>query len=630
MPTETVEGNRLLRATLTLAGVDPSAIVLVDEPAGVAALTAERLAPQDLLLRSMRVNTEAGEKLAEASAEITMLYAEIDDLTVQLAEEQKVRGEVEDLRLGWELGEIELTDLERDNERLRARIRWLESELTAHHVHVASQEPPGQIVLPGSVVETLELAARLPFLSIGATSDAAAGLDVHPQAERWATKIWQALAALNAYAEGRSAGTWPPFVPSLVQRASAGRRRGPGDVGCTEGFGNHHDQTEVAGSAHLRGAGAGGGVRSVLHAGPHQDPAGRYAVSTDPLPRRHRRPDRPHPHRLRRRSPSHLGLPLTPKLTRFTWPSPTDPKPMVATQLLLVICVASSSLRRLSMRILVLSDHGGKQLGRTVAQLRDAETTVAAWHDSYLRARQDLDASRRRTSWWRRLLEVSTAEERQASARTRQAWQGVAAADAGRQRLDGRARQQAAGVSGEEALQRGLSVLDDSWVMLRGYRNRRGETDHVLVGPGGVWAVEVKRRRVRLHAVGEHWWYEKFDSYGNLVDKGLAVDGGGRSWARQVNDVAADLAAWLARNDLHVPIHTAVMIMHERATLGRCENPTVRAIGTHPTHLLEAIDRYAVSLDSQSCERIVALIRRDHRFHERRRGGSGGRGDRRG
>ena len=278
------------------------------------------------------------------------------------------------------------------------------------------------------------------------------------------------------------------------------------------------------------------------------------------------------------------------------------------------------------MRVLVLSDHGGEQLGQTVAQLRDAETNLVAWHDSYLQARQDLDASRRRKSWWRRLLEVSKAEERQAAAGTRQAWQGVAAADAGRQHLDGRARQQAAGVSGEEALQHGLSVLDDSWVMIRGYRNRRGETDHVLVGPGGVWAVEVKRRRLRLHVVGEQWWFEKFDSYGNLVEKGWAIDGGGRSWARQVNDVAADLGAWLARNDLPVPIRTAVMIMHERAALGRCENPTVHAIGTHPAHLLQAIDRYAVALDPKSCERIVALILRDHQFHQRRRGGSGGSG----
>ncbi|GGN82324.1 hypothetical protein GCM10010112_59590 [Actinoplanes lobatus] len=221
-PAETAERNRLLRATLTLAGVDPSAIALVDEPAEVETLTAERLALQDLLLRSMAANAGAGEKLAEAGAEIAMLYAEIDDLTVQLTEEQKMRGEVEDLRLGWELGEIELTDLERDNERLRARIRWLESELSAHHVHVAGQETPGQMILPGNVVETLELAARLPFLSIGATSDAAAGLDVHPQAERWAIKIWQALAALNAYAEARSTGAWTNSFLAWCQAPPSG------------------------------------------------------------------------------------------------------------------------------------------------------------------------------------------------------------------------------------------------------------------------------------------------------------------------------------------------------------------------------------------------------------------------
>jgi hypothetical protein len=87
----------------------------------------------------------------------------------------------------------------------------------------------------------------------------------------------------------------------------------------------------------------------------------------------------------------------------------------------------------------------------------------------------------------------------------------------------------------------GCPVLDDAWVMIRGYRNRRGETDQLLVGPGGV---------------------------------------GGRGQA------APDPAACHVRERRH--------------------------------------------LDSRSCERIVALIRRDHQFHERRRNGSGGRGDRRG
>jgi hypothetical protein len=247
---------------------------------------------------------------------------------------------------------------------------------------------------------------------------------------------------------------------------------------------------------------------------------------------------------------------------------------------------------------------------------------VAAQHASYRDAWQDLQASRRSKPLWKRLFAVSTAEEREAQARTHGTWQGVVEADYGRQQINGRAQQQAAGVWGEEALVYGLSGLDDSWTMLRGYRNRRGETDHVLVGPGGVWAVEVKRRRVRLHVMGEQWWYEKLSARGNVVETGWAVDGGGRSWARQVNDVANDLAAWLARNGHGVPVRTAVMVMHEQALLGRCENLTVNLVGTHPAHLLGAIEQNAYRVDAAACQEIVTLIKRDHRFHGQRQGRS--------
>ena len=91
-------------------------------------------------------------------------------------------------------------------------MRWLETELTQHQVHLVGVEPPGDFApaeIPASVVEVLEFAGtRLTHLAIGATDDAAAGLDVHPRAEHWAFKIWKALAALNAYAEARSSGQW--------------------------------------------------------------------------------------------------------------------------------------------------------------------------------------------------------------------------------------------------------------------------------------------------------------------------------------------------------------------------------------------------------------------------------------
>ena len=168
-------------------------------------------------------------------------------------------------------------------------------------------------------------------------------------------------------------------------------------------------------------------------------------------------------------------------------------------------------------------------------------------------------------------------------------------------------------------LARALSGLSDEWVMLRGYRNRRGETDHVLVGPHGLWAVEVKHRRVRLNAAGDEWWYEKLDSRGNVVETGRAVDGGGRNWGRQVNDVAVDLAAWLARNGHRIPVHTAVMLMHDRAQIGTCEQLTVDLLATRPADLLDALTRRPRRLSSDSCAEIASLIRRDHRFHAKRR-----------
>ncbi|MEV4130159.1 nuclease-related domain-containing protein [Nocardia sp. NPDC049707] len=143
---------------------------------------------------------------------------------------------------------------------------------------------------------------------------------------------------------------------------------------------------------------------------------------------------------------------------------------------------------------------------------------------------------------------------------------------------------------GEELLTRSLSgLLTDEWVMLRGYRNRRGETDHVLVGPAGAWAVEVKRRRVLLHAVGEDWWFQRLSVQGTVYESEWAVDGGGRSWPRQVGDVAQDLAKWLQRQGHHIPVRTAVILMHEHAQLVECIDPAVDFVGSDPWQLMNTI-----------------------------------------
>ena len=279
--------------------------------------------------------------------------------------------------------------------------------------------------------------------------------------------------------------------------------------------------------------------------------------------------------------------------------------------------------RGVDVRVEVLSDHAGAQWNRTAHRLQETEAALAAENDRLRQAERSLRESRHAKGLWRRVLRVATGEERTATARVEGARQDVTRTADDRRRLDRRERQQAAGVHGEDLLERGLAGLDDRWVMLRGYRNRRGETDHVLVGPLGVWAVEVKRRRVRLHVEGDRWLAERLDAYGNVVGSEPATDATGRTWGRQVGDVAADLSAWLARNGHAVPVRTAVILLHAQAQFGRIAGPGVDLIGSRPSHLVDALGRWAAPLTPADVDEIVALVRRDHAFHERRRRAGG-------
>jgi len=51
-------------------------------------------------------------------------------------------------------------------------------------------------------------------------------------------------------------------------------------------------------------------------------------------------------------------------------------------------------------------------------------------------------------------------------------------------------------------------LLNDDWVLFRGYRNRRGEVDGLLVGPPGLFAYEVKYHNATVCIRGDDWWSE--------------------------------------------------------------------------------------------------------------------------
>ncbi|MGI5206938.1 nuclease-related domain-containing protein [Spirillospora sp. CA-108201] len=262
------------------------------------------------------------------------------------------------------------------------------------------------------------------------------------------------------------------------------------------------------------------------------------------------------------------------------------------------------------MRIEVLSDHPGSQLQDTDAALARERDRVA----QHARAVEDLrrrqEASRR---WWQLARRFRDARELQALQREAPALDPAV--------MHRRAQQQA-GVDAEDRVASELErSLRGDWTLFRGYANRRGEVDHLLVGPGGVWAIEVKGQAVKVHVTGDDWRFEKFDRYGNRVKTGVLADGRGRSWGRQVGEVAGALEEFLRSRGAPVPVRTAVVVMHDRAELGTCRNPGVDVVGIGTRSLLDQVARTGGVLDREGRNKVADLVRRDHRFNAQRRSG---------
>lgn len=109
--------------------------------------------------------------------------------------------------LEWQI--LEAEDAAAQAEAARARVRWLEQRAAETGDYVAGVETPRDAVPPAAsdCVEALELAiAHLPLVVVGDTIEDAAELDQNPKAGTWGRKAWQALRALQSYAEAKASG----------------------------------------------------------------------------------------------------------------------------------------------------------------------------------------------------------------------------------------------------------------------------------------------------------------------------------------------------------------------------------------------------------------------------------------
>lgn len=179
-----------------------------------------------------------------------------------------------------------------------------------------------------------------------------------------------------------------------------------------------------------------------------------------------------------------------------------------------------------------------------------------------------------------------------------------------------------AGGEGERRVTDALARrLPDDWILIDGYKNTAGEIDKVLIGPMGVLAIEIKFVNGKVHCDGDRWWRDKYDKYGNLVEKAIPIaDRRGRGPSAQVNAAADRLQSFLSKRSPVQRVNRAVVLSHESSAIGNITNSTIDLIAT-----LQQLDVSTIAAVMRpgsgglnACL-IADLIQKDHAFHERPR-----------
>jgi hypothetical protein len=174
-------------------------------------------------------------------------------------------------------------------------------------------------------------------------------------------------------------------------------------------------------------------------------------------------------------------------------------------------------------------------------------------------------------------------------------------------------------MEGEQTVEAGLGrALNDGWMLLRGYRNRSGEIDHLLLGPQGLIAIEGKHRNATVYCDGDRWWFDKYDRYGNRVEQGQLSDRRGRSPSAQVNEPADLLEKFLRSHGQPVSIARVVLFTHPRSRLGSCTNRAVH-IATSTDYVIDLLNGLPPALDAAQLAALRKLIVRDHQHDQAQR-----------
>jgi len=268
------------------------------------------------------------------------------------------------------------------------------------------------------------------------------------------------------------------------------------------------------------------------------------------------------------------------------------------------------------MQQVILSNHAEERLRRLHGEreqryqqarlqhqqeLRSYDEQLAALHRTYHEAFRRVRLFQGASAWWRHralqkhgdppppLQEGPTMEEQQ--------WQ--------------------AGAEGERRLATELmaTLPGAAWTLIKGYQNRKGEIDYLLIGPAGVLALECTHLTGTILCTQDRWVRQKYDPAGAPATQVPIVDRTGRSPSQQLNDSAAVLMDCLSRKGADCELTRAVILTHDNVRLGAVEASTVHII------LLSKVQPFLWEMcrtasSSISTQRIVEWVQEDHRDWE--------------
>jgi nuclease-like protein len=179
-----------------------------------------------------------------------------------------------------------------------------------------------------------------------------------------------------------------------------------------------------------------------------------------------------------------------------------------------------------------------------------------------------------------------------------------------------------AGLHGERQVVADLGKeLGDDWVLVRGYCNRRGEIDYLLLGPAGLVAIESRHLAGTVACDGDEWRFTTLAG-GDAALRGPLADRRGRSPSVQLNEPAGLLEEFLSSRGGKVSMLRVVLLTHPDAKLGWCKNATVH-IAASARELARQLGDMPPVIGAVQRARLEELIARDHRYQEQPRSPSG-------